>query len=463
MMIRKGLIFSFIGILPFLIAVNIAVADDRVTAAGWKAGLASIIITPEEPVWMAGYGVRDRPSEGTLHDLWAKALALEDAQGNLVVLVTTDLLGFPQNISNRIRDQLAIQYGLKRSQIVLSSSHTHGGPVLMDALFDIYPFGSEHIEIIKRYSDNLEKQIVELTGKAIDSMVPAKLFSENGVVRFQVNRRNNPVATLFRESELKGPIDHSLPVLKVAGASGEVMAVVFGYACHPTTLVGYQFSGDYAGFAQIEIERLHPGAVAMFFQGAGADMDPVPRRTIPLARQYGLELAAAVDRVLQEDMKELEPLILTAYSEVNLAFSDPPGREELTKLKDEGTGYMQRWAVSQLARLAEKKPFPAYYPYPVQIWRLGNQPVMILGGEVVVEYAIELKKLFGYEIFVMGYANDVMSYIPSETVIQEGGYEGASGQMVYGMPAAWKPGLQEIIINEFRKLAHEIGLGQSAQ
>jgi neutral ceramidase len=462
-MIKKIFLFLFAGIILLSVTIDPAEAVEQVRNRGWKAGLASIIITPEEPVWMAGYAIRDRPPEGILHDLWAKALALEDAQGNLVVLVTTDLLGFPQNISNRIRDQLAIQYGLKRSQIVLSSSHTHGGPVLMDALFDIYPFGSEHIEIIKRYSDNLEKQIVELTGKAIDSMVPAKLFSENGVVRFQVNRRNNPVETLFKEMELKGPVDHAVPVIRVAGASGELMAVVFGYACHPTTLIGNEFSGDYAGFAQIEIERLHPGAVAMFFQGAGADMDPVPRRTIPLARQYGLELAAAVERVLQEDMKELEPVILTAYSEVNLAFSDPPGREELTKLKDEGTGYMQRWAVSQLARLAEKKSFPADYPYPVQIWRLGNQPIMIMGGEVVVEYSIELKKLFGYEIFVMGYANDVMAYIPSETVIQEGGYEGASAQMVYGMPAKWKPGLQDRIINEFRKLAHEVGLRLSAQ
>ncbi len=456
-MIKKLFLALFFGIILLSVTIAAAKSVEQVHSRGWKAGLATIIITPEEPVWMAGYGIRDRPSEGILHDLWAKALALEDAQGNLIVLITTDLLGFPRKISNRIRDQLAIHYGLERSQIVLSSSHTHGGPVLMDALFDIYPFGPEHIEVIRRYSEDLEKKIVELTGKAIDSMVPAGLYSQNGVVRFQVNRRNNPVATLFRETELKGPIDHSVPVLKVTGPSGELMAVVFGYACHPTTLVGYQFSGDYAGFAQIEIERLHPGAVAMFFQGAGADMDPVPRRTIPLARQYGRELAAAVDRVLQEEMKELEPAIFTAYSEVDLMFSNPPGKEELTKLKNEETGYRQRWAANQLARLAEDQPLPSSYPYPVQIWKLGDQPIMILGGEVVVEYALELKKLFGYEIFVMGYANDVMSYIPSETVLQEGRYEGESAQMVYGMPATWEPGLQDKILNKFIKMARGTG------
>ena len=68
----------------------------------------------------------------------------------------------------------------------------------------------------------------------------------------------------------------------------------FGYACHPTVLDGYEWSGDYPGFAQIELEKSYPGTVAMFFQGTGADMNPLPRRTVPLAQQYGEELAAAV-------------------------------------------------------------------------------------------------------------------------------------------------------------------------
>ncbi|MHC4567864.1 MAG: neutral/alkaline non-lysosomal ceramidase N-terminal domain-containing protein, partial [Planctomycetota bacterium] len=44
----------------------------------WKAGVASVVITPEKSMWMAGYAARKAPSEGKVHDLWAKALALED-------------------------------------------------------------------------------------------------------------------------------------------------------------------------------------------------------------------------------------------------------------------------------------------------------------------------------------------------------------------------------------------------
>jgi hypothetical protein len=175
----------------------------------------------------------------------------------------------------------------------------------------------------------------------------------------------------------------------------------------------------------------------MFFQGAGADQNPLPRRSVPLAQQYGRELAAAVERVLSDEMQKLEPQISTAYSEVNLTFAAPPTKEELIKMEKELKGADQRWASSQLAVLAKDGHLRTSYPYPVEVWKLGDQPVMALGGEVTVQYAIDLKKLFGPGIFVMGYANDDMAYIPSETILKEGGYEGETSQRVYGLPAKW--------------------------
>jgi neutral ceramidase len=458
---KKSVVFSiFPSILIFLFFSSTASGDQQTTQKGWKAGIARAVITPAESMWMAGYGSRDHPSEGTLVDLWAKVLAIEDAKGKKVVLVTTDLLGFPRNMSERIRNQLAVKYGLTRSQIILSSSHTHTGPVLMDALFDIYPLDAKQTEVIRKYSANLEKQIVALVADALHSMVPAQLFSQNGVTRFQVNRRNNNEATLSKQTDLNGPNEYSVPVLKVTDASGNLLTIVCGYACHPTVLSFYQFSGDYPGFAQIELERLHPGATAMFFQGAGADQNPLPRRTVPLAQQYGRELAAAVDRVLNEDMKKLEPEITTAYSEITLTFSTPPTKEELMKMEKEATDYQRRWATEQLATLKKNGSLLTSYPYPVQIWKLGDQSIMTLGGELVIQYAIELKKLFGPDIFVMGYANDDMAYIPSETILKEGGYEGESSQMVYGMPGKWNSDIEVKILKEFEKLAIKAGVNK---
>jgi len=139
-------------------------------------------------------------------------------------------------------------------------------------------------------------------------------------------------------TDLNGPNDYAVPVLKVMNEAGNLMAVVFGYACHATVLSIYHLSGDYPGFAQIELEKMHPGITAMFFQGAGADQNPLPRRTVYLAQQYGRELAAAVDRVLSEEMRILAPSISTAYSEIRLPLSKPPTREELMKMEEESSG-----------------------------------------------------------------------------------------------------------------------------
>ena len=98
---------------------------------GWKAGVASVIITPAESMWMAGYAGRTRPSEGTSSDLWAKALALEDAAEKRSVLITLDLSGIPKSVSDRIRNQLKTKFNLTKDQIILNTSHTHSGPVLM--------------------------------------------------------------------------------------------------------------------------------------------------------------------------------------------------------------------------------------------------------------------------------------------------------------------------------------------
>ncbi|AKD55451.1 neutral/alkaline non-lysosomal ceramidase N-terminal domain-containing protein [Spirosoma radiotolerans] len=427
-------------------------------AKGWKAGTAKAVITPTEPQWQAGYASRTHAADGKIHDLWAKALALEDETGKQAVLVTTDMLGFPKAMSDRIRERLNSRFGLSKAQIILNSSHTHSGPVLDNALQDIYPLDAAEQAKIDRYSRWLEAQIVTLVGQALQKLEPAEVFSQNGVTRFQVNRRNNKEGALLEQTELKGPNDYAVPVIKITDTRGKLKSIVFGYACHPTVLDLYQWSGDYAGFAQLELEKAHPGVTALFFQGAAGDQNPLPRRTIPLARQYGRELAAAVDRVLDEPMRTLSSQIRTAYSEIQLPLSVPPSEAELTKTIQENEGYLKRWATRLLAEKKKGKAFISHYAYPVQVWQLGNQSILSFGGELVIQYALDCKKRFGQDIFVIGYSNDVMGYIPSATILQEGGYEGASSQMVYGLPSTWAPDVPNLINQEINRLADQVGM-----
>lgn len=277
---------------------------------------------------------------------------------------------------------------------------------------------------------------------------------------FAANRRNNPqreVRELRAKGEpLKGPVDHSVSVLAVRGPDKSLRAVVFGYACHATTLSLYQWSGDYPGFAQIALEQDFPGAVAMFHAGCGADQNPLPRRSIALCGKYGFTLADAVQEVLKKPMRPIASQLGTALELVELDFEKTLSREDLEAgLKN--NRYFKRRAERLLKQLDEGRSFAPSYPYPVQVWKLGDEQLWItLGGEVVVDYSLRFKAKYGPQTWVTGYSNDVMSYIPSHRVWEEGGYESAAFY-VYGQPAdRWAPDIEERITASVGRLVEKL-------
>lgn len=448
------------------------------TDMGWKAGVARVVITPQEAIWMAGYAYRDHAAEGKLQDLWAKALVLEDAGGQRCVLITLDLYGIPKDLSDYIRGQLKLKYKLDKAQVIINSSHTHSGPVVSNSVQNAYDLDQEQVQKVKIYTNNLSKQIIQLAGDAMKSLEQAEVFTENGFARVQVNRRNNNENFLLLQPELKGPNDYAVPVIKVVNKSGNIIAIVFGYACHNTVLNGYRWSGDYAGYAQLELEKMYPGVTALFFQGAGADQEPLPRRTVSLARQYGKEIAYAVEAVLSTSMKQQPSHLSFAYAEVQLPLNPPPSKEALELMTKDTTAAYKRRSAAHLLQQINKGIMPVKsYPYPVQVWKVGDQPVFALGGELVIHYAIEIKRIFGSDAFVLGYSNDVMGYIPTAQILRtsndkETGYAfydptnhgvvayegGLFTQLLYGLPGTWASNIETVILNEAARMAHMAGV-----
>jgi neutral ceramidase len=431
----------------FLWACPPAVAQ----GGGWKAGAAKVNITPRELMWMSGYGARTKPAEGKLTDLWAKALALEDPTGRRAVLVTMDLVGIDRGLSVEVCRELKAKYGLPREAIILSASHTHTGPVVRSNLNVMYDLDAKQQGYVADYAKALHANLVKVAGDALAHLAPARLSWGTGKATFAVNRRNNKegdVPKLRAAGQLKGPVDHDVPVLAVRDPKGELRAVVFGYACHATVLSFYQWSGDYPGFAQAELEKAHPGAVALFWAGCGGDQNPLPRRRVDLAEEYGHRLARAVEAVLTAPMAPIDGRLGMSYAEIELPFDDLPTREQLVKDSQSKQKFVARRAQLLLEQMKVKGSLRGTYPYPVQAWQFGpDLTLLALGGEVVVDYALRLKKEVGPgKTWVMGYANDVMAYIPSLRVLKEGGYEGGGAMVIYGLPTVWGPRVEELIV-----------------
>ena len=193
-------------------------SPSRTRRAPWKAGVAKAVITPEKAVWLAGYGSKRAP-DGKLHDLWMKALALEDAEGRRVVLITSDFQGVPKGMSDRVFERLRREFELERDQVMFTFSHNHCGPRLGDDLVDYYPVEAEQVKLVDEYTALMVEKAVAMVGEALAKLAPASLRIGEGKATFAVNRRNNREADvpalLASGKPLAGPVDHAVPVMTV--------------------------------------------------------------------------------------------------------------------------------------------------------------------------------------------------------------------------------------------------------
>jgi hypothetical protein len=191
----------------------------------------------------------------------------------------------------------------------------------------------------------------------------------------------------------------------------------------------------------------------MFVAGCGADQNPLPRRTVELAQAYGDHLAEAVGRVLRTPLQPITTPLASTYGEIDLAFGALPTREKIeadAQSKDFATATR---AHHLLKTLDNEGKLPSSRPYPIEVWRLGDLTWIFLGGEVVVDYSLRIKRnLGGSHTWVSSYCNDVMAYIPSLRVLKEGGYEGATSMIPYGQPTVWGEAIEEDIIAAVRRL-----------
>ncbi len=429
----------------------------------WKAGVARVKITPDPGLWMAGYAFRDRPAEGTLQDLWAKALVLEDASGRRAIMLSADFLGFTRALADYVSGEIQRRWNVPRARVMLGCTHTHCGPVIEGALYDIYPFDEDQKQKIADYTRQLEGKLVEVVAIAMERLEPVELWAGEGMADFAVNRRNNREADVPKLREegkpLAGPSDFRVPVLASRRADGSLQAMVFQYACHNTVLGIFQWHGDYAGCAQAELEAMYPGATAIFCIGCGADQNALPRREVELAEKYGRQLAQAVASVIAGKMRPIGPRLAASYELIRLDY-EVADRSFLEQASIQAN-YVGRWAKRLLAVLDRGETFPDWYPYPVQVWLLGDEQWWVaLGGEVVVDFARRLAELYGPSTWVTGYANDVMAYIPSHRVWAEGGYESGAFP-VYGLPAKlWCEDIEERIL---KAVARGMEVCRSAQ
>jgi hypothetical protein len=431
------------------------IADENATH---EVGIAVRDISPELPIRLAGYASRKRPADKLDSPLLVQALALKNRSGERFVFVALDNCEVSHAFMQPVLQQVADRFQLGRGAVAVVSSHTHSAPALDDTLPGMTPPPPGDCEAIAKYGRSLQVKLVEVVGAALSDCQPATLEHGMGRAAFAMNRRVYQGDKVVFGDNPDGPVDWDVPVLRVKRTNGAVRAILFGYACHGTSIRSgdnwYVVSGEYMAYARQQLEAHQPGATAMFLTGMGADSDPAPRGRLLDAKRHGLELAGAVIGVLDRPMRPVGGAFKLAYDEVALPLAAPPGRQQLEPdAWSEGVNVRLR-AEAYLKLLDSGQPLPESVKLPIAVLRLGDDLTFVLmAGEVVVDYSRRLKRMLADDHrWPIGYAYEVPCYIPSARVIKEGGYEAESSLIYYGFYGPLRGGIEMQLLNRAETL-----------
>lgn len=461
-------------------------------AEDWLAGTAQAVITPEESMWMAGFGARSEPSQGVHQDLYAKALALEDHDGTETVVVNVEILFVSRSLRAAIVERCEEEYGVAPRRVLLNASHTHQGPATRTATeavetddrgtklvpkadgsanfipLESWDLDPEYREKTLAYRAELEDRIVDLVGRALDDLADADLSYCFGHCGSAKSRRRPHEGGYAFSPFSGGKSDHEVPVLVVEEPDGAgddaVRALLFGYACHTTVQMLSEFSGDWAGYAQRFLEDRFENTTAIFLQGCGGDQKAYPQDErgfgagtddATYAKRHGRAVALGVEAALESVRYPVRGPIQAAYEDVDLAFEGPPSRKELEVAVERGDASWKQeyW----LDLLEEEGEIPTEYPYPVQAIGFGTDLTLIaLAGEVLPGYSLRLKAELEGNVWVAGYSNNAFTYVPTRQALAEGGYEGDRALANTTLPGLPKHDIEDHIVLKAKSLAERV-------
>jgi neutral ceramidase len=411
------------------------------------AGAACIDITPPAGLHLAGFAARTLPATGVHDPLTARAIVVEDT-----AIVALDVVGIHEDMSRRIRERCP----LPAENVIVTATHTHGAPVSMK--------GRLGRAADEGFLQRMEDGAVEALRQAYAGRRPATLsVGMGGDPEVAWNRRH-----------ADGPLDRSVPVLRIRDAGGECIAVMVSYACHPVVLAADNLlmTADYPGYARKALEQAHPGGMALFLTGCCGDANTGhtaqaswtlaanSARTYETAERLGNRVAEAalkapevpVSGPVRAFSRELD-LALTRLEQEPLPVLAEKWQQEAETAEPVRAILLGHWV--EWARRNENVA-PGQWSARVSLLDWCGIPIAAMPGEIFSETGLSVREACaGRPAFVLAYADSTPGYIPPRSEYPFGGYEVDEAHRFIGMPGAFAPGSAEALADAARTLIHE--------
>ncbi|MBR6373900.1 MAG: hypothetical protein IKS20_12030 [Victivallales bacterium] len=364
-------------------------------------------ITPECGTLIAGYGPHD-VSVAIHDDLYLSGICLDD-NGHKALVISYDLLGMDAWYVQEIRQKCAEIIGGQEADVLLTCTHTHGGP-------------STRSVKSKAPDDKIAHQIIDWTIEAVRNIGPfteCDVYFYSGQCNMNINRRitsNYNVCVQLsgnrdQEAMANGYCDRELGMLLFYKKdTSELLHTILNYAAHPLAShthgkSGHSITADYPGVLRRMLED-ESGAPCTFITGAAGDQFPIDSET-------GFEaLPRMAYMLLKEAIKGLT------------AFRHP----ERFKIENP--------TLKTSIECFEAKPrqdaiLPKYYqergsiPCEVQLLGLGDTICLVgVPGEMLAEVGQEIKWHSPFrKAFILYNSTAYLSYLCHGNALIAGSYE----------------------------------------
>lgn len=319
---------------------------------------------------------------------------------------------------------------LPRDRILTGATHTHAAPMTDDTKPQLGAPAPGHLDPVAR---RLEQAVREMLA-SVDSASSVLVHGTADLADHSVNRRRRQRYFLSRRPRLAhvamapnptGDRDETITLFSVSDASGTVIAVVWNYACHPVAQPSPEkYSSHFPGQVREAVRRrfANPGLPVLYFQGFSGDVRPSasvrPSTLIERARNAGRR--TTFDQMSADAYDEWCVSLGSRVVEM-LGTTCPLAVDRITT------------SVAQVAG----ECFTKEQPGSVQFQALALGPgitILAIGAEPVSSYAHWVRSITTTDLVMcVGCAGHTYGYLPTETIRQEGGYEGREFCAPFGL------------------------------
>ncbi|HEY0550403.1 MAG TPA: hypothetical protein VGF13_12445 [Verrucomicrobiae bacterium] len=436
-----------------LLAIMVSCPLVVTVGAEFRIGAATVRITPDQPMPMAGYyGVR--LSTNTHDELLAKAIVLDDGRTK-AALVVCDLISLPRAVVAQAREIIAPTTSVPGANVMISATHSHTGPVL-DTGSSRKSVDGGGSAVVRDYTAQLPGKIAESVRLAEATLQSARLsvaheredhlshnrrfIMKDGAVGWNAGKLNTNIVRAV------GPIDSDVAVLYFESQRTNAIATYVNFAMHPDTVGGLEFSADYPGaLSRLLGEYKGTNMVTVFANGACGNINHVDVNWA--AAQKGQAEAARLGTVLAGNvfkaytrMQMLNGTALRVRSEmVSLPLPElKPGDVEAARAIVARVGttnapkFLEQVNAFKVLDVAARDGKPQ--EVEVQVIALGDDLAWVsLPGEIFIELGLEIKKKSPFRhTLIAELANGAIGYIPNQKAFDEGNYEPVSARCAKG-------------------------------